>query len=108
VLSFVGNWSGEGKYIRGRTKRSIKPFISRIKSVTADKMFVVDYYKSTITCNSCFGVMSKQTVRLNGKIKTIKGAVVCKNGKCPRRLSSRLTTMNRDYNVASNIVLIGF
>jgi hypothetical protein len=108
LLSFFGNWSDGGKFIHGHLRRSIKPFVARMKSVKVDTMFVVDEFKSTITCSSCFGVTLKQTVRLNGSFKTIKGAVVCKNTNCPRRLTCRSTTINRDYNGANNIDLIGF
>jgi hypothetical protein len=108
LLSFFGNWSGGGKYIHGHSRRSTKPFVARMESVKVDKIFVVDKFKSTITCSSCFGVTSKQTVRLNESFKTIKGAVVCKNTNCPRRLAFRSTTINRVYNGANNIGLIGF
>jgi hypothetical protein len=39
---------------------------------------------------------------------TLKGAVVCVNPSCPRRVATRSTTINRDHNGAFNIVLIGF
>jgi hypothetical protein len=90
------------------TEEALSQFVTRMESVKVDKMFAVEEFKSTITCSSCFGVTSKQTVRLNGSFKTIKGAVVCKNTNCPRRLTCRSTTINRDYNGTNNIGLIGF
>ncbi|CAO3620587.1 unnamed protein product [Mucor fragilis] len=68
----------------------------------------VDEYKSTVTCSSCFERTSKQPHIRNGKLKRIPGAVICYNVLCPRRLTTRATTANRDLNGALNIALIGF
>ncbi|KAG2195154.1 hypothetical protein INT47_006603 [Mucor saturninus] len=110
ILFFVGNWSGKGAYIRGHTRRSMKPILNRFNSVANDHIAVVDEFKSTITCSSCFEVTTKQVVRVGEKrVKRIKGAVTCTNHNCPRRLSpTRRTTVNRDMNGTINIALIGF
>ncbi|KAI7875835.1 uncharacterized protein EV154DRAFT_486625 [Mucor mucedo] len=64
ILSFVGNWSGKGAYIRGHTRRSMKPILNRLNSVADDYIAVIDEFKSTITCSSCFEVTTKQVVRV--------------------------------------------
>lgn len=109
VVTFVGDWSGTGSYIRGHARRSLGPIIERLESVKNDHVCKVDEYKSTITCSSCFEVTTKQLIRTpEGKKKRIKGAVNCTNENCPRRLFGRSTTINRDANGAKNIALIGF
>jgi hypothetical protein len=101
VLTFLGNCSQNCKYVRGHTRRSIKPIIKSLECVEKDKVVTVDEYKSTISCNSCFEVTKKQVVRVgdSGR-KRIKGAVTCINTSCPQRLSNRSTTTNRDRNGA--------
>ena len=44
----------------------------------------------------------------DGALKRVKGAVVCYNTKCPKRVFQNATTTNRDENGAQNIALIGF
>lgn len=108
LLSFVGNWSQVGTYIKRHTRRSIKPVLERL-SLNNDCVCLVDEFRSTITCNSCYHVTTKQIIRTKeNKKKRIKGAVVCSNIYCPRRISTRSTTVNRDLNGAKNIALIGF
>ena len=108
MFTFVGNWSRNAMYLRGHTQRSLKPVITRLKSVEKDEVHIVDEFRSTITCSSCFEVTSKQIVRAqDGKKRRVKGAVVCSNPLCPRRVSTRCTTINRDGNGARNIALIG-
>ena len=108
LFTFVGNWSGNTQYLRGHARRSLKPIIARLKSVENDEVHFVDEYKSTITCSSCFEVTTKQVVRTTeNKKRRIKGAVACLNSRCPRRLATRSTTINRDTNGARNIALIG-
>lgn len=97
---------------RGRlthSQRSLDPIIQRLFCVENDKTYTVDEFRSTITCSSCIEITTKQIVQVgeNGR-RRIKGAVICKNNKCPRRLSSSSCTINRDRNGAMNIVLIGF
>lgn len=109
LISFIGNWHRNAMYIRGHTQRSIKPLINRLDCVPSDKAIFVDEYKSTITCSSCFETTTKQIIRTkDNRIKRIKGAVTCFNTKCPRKILSRSTTINRDQNGAKNIALIGF
>ena len=108
MFTFVGNWSRNAMYLRGHTQRSLKPVITRLKSVEKDEVHFVDEFRSTITCSSCFEATSKQIVRAqDGKKRRVKGAVVCSNPLCPRRVSTRCTTINRDGNGARNIALIG-
>lgn len=109
VLTFVGDWSRNGTYIRGHERRSLDPVLKRLKCVEKDETFIVDEYKSTVNCSSCFEPTTKQIIRVgdHGR-KRIKGAVTCTNEICPRRLSSRSSTINRDQNGAMNIALIGF
>lgn len=107
VCSFVGNWSRQAMYIRGHVSRKLDPILERFNSFQ-DHACLVDEFKSTITCSSCFQVTSKQLVRVQEtKKKRIKGAVTCNNKNCPRR-AARMTTINRDMNGAANIALIGF
>ncbi|KAG2200470.1 hypothetical protein INT47_011450 [Mucor saturninus] len=98
-----------GTYIRGHERRSLDPVLKRLKFVEKDETFIVDEYKSTVNCSSCFELTTKQIIRVgdHGR-KRIKGAVICTNEICPRRLSSRSSTINRDQNGAMNIALIGF
>ena len=108
MVSFIGNWSRVGKFIRGHSRKSLKPFMNQLKSVEKDGMYVVDEYRSTITCFSCFQPTTKQLARkLDGKAKRVKSAVVCTNNICPKRIVYRQTTTNRDQNSAKNIALIG-
>jgi hypothetical protein len=44
----------------------------------------------------------------DGALKRVKGAAVCYNTKCPKRVFQNATTTNRDENGARNIALIGF
>ena len=109
LVSFLGDWSMVGTGIKEHTRRSLKPFVKRLKSVENDDFHVVDEFRSTITCSSCFSITTKQVIRTSeNKIRRIKGAVVCKNKFCPRRIKSKSTTTNRDENGARNIALIGF
>lgn len=109
VLTFVGNWSRNGICIRGHERRSLEPVLKRLGSVEKDKTFIVDEYKSTINCSSCFEITTKQITRVGDRgRKRTKGAVNCTNEVCPRRLSSCSSTINRDQNGAMNIALIGF
>ncbi|KAI7894604.1 uncharacterized protein EV154DRAFT_478278 [Mucor mucedo] len=111
IISFVGNWSGKGTYIRaGHTRRSIKPILNRFDSVADGHVAAVDGFKLTTICSSCFDVTTKQVVKVGeNRLKRIKDAVTCTNHNCPRRLyPTRRTTVNRDMNGASNIALIGF
>ena len=109
MITFVGDWGGSGQYIRGHSRRSLKPVVARLRSVNNDMVSTVDEYRSTITCSSCFEITTKQIIRTGeGKKKRIKGAVTCLNPMCPRRISAGRTTVNRDYNGAKNIALIGF
>lgn len=81
--------------------------VSRMKSVQLNGFSVVDEFNSTMTCISCFSATTKQAVRRNKIVKTMKGAVICINTKCPRRITNR-ATINPDQNRANNIGLIGF
>ncbi|KAF1800357.1 hypothetical protein FB192DRAFT_1458774 [Mucor lusitanicus] len=108
IVTFTGNWSGSGAYIKGHARRSTKLYYSQLGAGTNHSVVSVDEYKSTVTCSSCFHRTSKQVHLRDGHIKRIPGAVVCLNVKCPRRLTSGATTVNRDLNDAKNIALIGF
>ncbi|KAG2201086.1 hypothetical protein INT47_010838 [Mucor saturninus] len=108
VWSFLGNWSGITTFMKGHTRRSLKPVITELQKTEKDTFMVVDEYKSTVTCTSCFETTTKQVVRRGDTIKRIKGAVVCVNKDCPRRMHNKSTTSNRDQNGALNIALIGF
>ena len=109
LVLFIGNWNGIGRCIKGHSRRSVKPIIERLKTVADDATFVVDEYQTTITCSSFFNVNTKQIIRTaNKNKKKIKGAVTCVNPECPKRLSTRSTTTNRDSNGALNIALVGF
>ncbi|CEP12397.1 hypothetical protein [Parasitella parasitica] len=92
-ITFIGNWSGSGKISRGTREKDF--FVS------------VDEYKSITTCPSCFQRTTKQAQIRDGKVKSVLGAVVCFNPRCPRRISTRATTSNRDKNGASSIAMIG-
>ncbi|KAG2201780.1 hypothetical protein INT47_002040 [Mucor saturninus] len=87
----------------------LRSSLKRLECVEKDETFIVDEYKSTVNCSSCFEPTKKQIIRVgdHGR-KRIKGAVTCTNEICPRRLSSRSSTINRDQNGAMNIALIGF
>lgn len=110
LLTFVGNWSGCSPFLRGHSRRSLKPIVERLAAVEGDHVFTIDEFRSTVTCNSCFQLTTKQVVRVGEekKKKRVKGAVTCTNKNCPRRKTTRATTTNRDQNGAKNIALIGF
>lgn len=109
LITFLGNWSRVGSYIKGHTRRSLGPVMDRLKSVEKDSLYTTDEFRSTVTCNSCFSITTKQLMRVgDNRTRRIKGAVVCSNKHCPRRIKSNSTTVNRDQNGAINIALIGF
>ncbi|KAL7324037.1 hypothetical protein PS15p_210608 [Mucor circinelloides] len=108
TVTFTGHWSGSGAYIKGHSCRNTKPYYKQLAASYHDSVVPVDEYKSTVTCSSCFGRTSKQPHIRAGKVTRIPGAVVCHNVLCPRRLTTRSTTINRDLNDAKNIALIGF
>lgn len=82
--------------------------INGLKKVKKDRYAIVDEYKSTITCSTCFQPTTKQAVRRNELVKRIKGAMVCINIKFPKRVLSKSTTTKHDRNGAPNIALTGF
>ncbi|KAI7886890.1 uncharacterized protein EV154DRAFT_554633 [Mucor mucedo] len=65
VLTFVGDWSRNGTYIRGHERRSLDPVLKRLKCVEKDETFIVDEYKSTVNCSSCFEPTTKQIIRVS-------------------------------------------
>ncbi|CEP18395.1 hypothetical protein [Parasitella parasitica] len=97
-MTFTGNWSGSGKYIKGRSRRSTRPYYTQLAA--CEKVFVVsvDEYKSIITCSSCFQRTTKQTQIRDGKVR----------GSFNPRCSRRISTSNRDRIRATNIAMIGF
>ncbi|CEP15260.1 hypothetical protein [Parasitella parasitica] len=107
-ITFTGNWSGSGKYVKGHSRRSTRPYYTQLAACEKDFVLSVDEYKSTITCSSCFQRTTKQTQIRDGKVKSIPGAVVCFNPRCQRRISTNATTSNRNRNGATNIAMIGF
>ncbi|KAL9544324.1 hypothetical protein MBANPS3_007681 [Mucor bainieri] len=108
-ITFAGNWHGASTYIKGHNRRSTKPYYGRLAAHGQDQVTTTNEFASTVTCNSCFCRTKKRSQRLsNGKMATIKGAVICVNPRCPRRLTCKATTINRDENGARNIALIGF
>lgn len=107
-VTFIGNWSGSSKYIKGHTRRGTRRYYQQLGALDKDSVLLVDEYRSTVTCSSCFQRTSKQPHMRDGKLKRIPGAVVCHNVRCPRRLTTRATTTNRDGNGALNIAVIGF
>lgn len=107
-ITFVGNWSGSGKYIKGHNRRGINQYYTQLNASSIDHVIKVDEYASTGTCSSCFQRTFEQPVRREGKAKRILGAIVCMNTSCLRRLSCNATTINRDRDGARNIALIGF
>ncbi|CAO0796693.1 unnamed protein product [Mucor circinelloides] len=108
TVTFTGNWSGSGAYIKGHSCRSTKLYYKQLVASCHDSVVSVDEHKSTVTCSSCFGRTSKQPHIRAGKVTRIPGAVVCHNVLCPRRLTTRSTTINHDLNGAKNIALIDF
>ncbi|KAL7330325.1 hypothetical protein PS15p_205290 [Mucor circinelloides] len=108
TVTFTGNWSGSEAYIKGHSCRSTKPYYKQLAASYHDSVVSVDEHKSTVTCSSCFGRTSKQPHIRAGKVTRIPGAVVYHNVLCPRRLTTRSTTINSDLNGAKNIALIGF
>ena len=53
--------------------------------------------------------LPEQIIRTGeGEKKLLKGAVACLNPMCPGRISAGRTTVNKDYNGAKNIALVGF
>lgn len=109
VCVFMVNWRQNLAYVRDHTRRSISPYTPMIKSYESDHFQIVEEHNSTLKCTSCFKTTAKQHVRYKGKsFRRVKGAAVCANAKCPRRISTRSTTSNRNQNSARNIALIGF
>ncbi|CEP16880.1 hypothetical protein [Parasitella parasitica] len=107
-ITFTGNWSGSGKYVKGHSRSSTRPHYTQLAACEKDFVLSVDEYKSTITCSSCFQRTTKQTQIRDGKVKSIPGVVVCFDPRCPRRISTSATTSNRDRNEATKIAMIGF
>lgn len=107
-ITLTGNWSASVQHIKGHTRRSTKPFYSELAVSPQHHVLSVDENRSTITCSSCFKKTCKQPLIINGKLKRVAGAVICYNTQCPRRLTTKATTTNRDRNGAYNIASIGF
>lgn len=82
LISFVGNWRGSSRYVKGHTRRLLKSYYNQLSTSKNDSLIVVEEYGSTITCNSCFQQTRKQLVRRDNKIKRIQDAVVCINPIC--------------------------
>ncbi|KAG1114734.1 hypothetical protein G6F42_014112 [Rhizopus arrhizus] len=59
TVTFTGNWSGSGAYIKGHSCRSTKPYYKQLAASYHDSVVSVDEHKSTVTCSSCFGRTSK-------------------------------------------------
>ncbi|CEP08170.1 hypothetical protein [Parasitella parasitica] len=90
-------------------KSFIKLVGNCISQLRADSVHVVDEYRYTISGSSFLESTEKQGHKLlSGTLKQIPSAVVCFNPKCPRRLTQRATTSDRDANGAKNILLIEF
>lgn len=51
LISFVGNWRGSSRYVKGHTHRSSKLHYNQLSTSRNDSLIVVDEYRSTITCN---------------------------------------------------------
>ncbi|KAF1800871.1 hypothetical protein FB192DRAFT_1437221 [Mucor lusitanicus] len=99
-ITLTGNWSASVQHIKGHTRRSTKPFYSELAVSPQHHVLSVDENRSTITCSSCFKKTCKQPLIINGKLKRVAGAVICYNTQCPRRLTTKATTTNRDRNDA--------
>jgi hypothetical protein len=89
-----------GGYIKGHRRRSMKPIINRMKM---DSCNIIDEYNTTKLCSSCYSHTSYQKLKRGDKYVRIKGALVCTNPLCPRRIMCKATTINRDNNGGTNI-----
>jgi hypothetical protein len=107
VVTYLGNWNQIGRNIKGHTRRSSKPFISRIKSIERDLFTTVNEFRTTKLMSCCFNPGKFQKVRRDETLEEILGAEHCKNSNCIRRKKTKATTINRDFNGAKNISIAG-
>jgi hypothetical protein len=107
-IFFLGNWNQIGKRIKGHSRRSLKPLVQRVKSIKKDEFYIVNEFNTTHTCNSCFEPIGHQQICRAGKVVSIQGTLGCRNKKCPRQLTTKATCINRVYNGAKNIALVGY